>query len=419
MSAPQIPDFTLAYYSGDRKTGRLHVVRWRGGEARVEPLPTAEPTGLPQELRPVLVGVAAEPEAGARVLLLDPKSKRLEAREAFPADAFPAHVYRDGPSGRAWYMNDGDKETGNDRLHCGDQGSSVTVVERPDSAQARWLATICVGRGHHQCHFTHPSAQAPQVPRLAYVSNLKDGTLSVLGNDPARPETDLRVVATIDLCEPEKEEGQHRIPNHAFPHGLAYSPATGKVYNLNNGYGTVAVVDPLSHRIEARYDFPGHSNLFPSPDGRFLFGRGADRKSDPEHVLARLSVMDPATGEVLDSLRLPDVYLSKYFFNAEGTRLYFTLGRSGNEAQQAHLKQGLLLAFDLAGLPRLAPPAELALGAVDSVEVLAEGGRTRALLAADVAGGALEVLDPEEHRVLARVPVTEGASHGRIWLLRG
>jgi len=410
----QIPDFTLAYYSGDRKTGRIHLVRWRAGEARVEPLPVAEPTGLPQELRPVLVGV--DPTA-SRPVLLDPKTKRLEAAEAFPADAFPAHVYRDGQSPRAWYMNDGDKETGNDRLHCGDQGSSVTVVEHPDGPEARWLATVCVGRGHHQCHFTHPSPQAPRVPRRAYVSNLKDGTLSVLGDDPAEADTYLRVVATIDLCEPDREDGEHRIPNRAFPHGLAYSPVTGKVYNLNNGYGTVAVVDPLTHRIEARFPFPGHSNLFPSPDGRYLFGRGADRKSDPEHVRARISVMDPATGEVLESLELPDVYLSKYFFNAEGTRLYFTLGRSGNEAQQAHLKQGLLLALDLTGLPRLAPPEELPLGTVDSVAVLAEGGVTRALLAADVAAGTLQLVDPSSHGVVARVPVTEGASHGRIWLL--
>src|SRR3569832_349597 len=132
-----------------------------------------------------------------------------------PATASPARS-------RAWVMNDGDKETGNDTLYCGDRGSSVTVIDHIDSSRAQFVKTICVGRGHHQAAFTFPSPQAPQVPRRAYISSHNDGTVSVIGNDPNEVASYLQAIATINHCEPAKEEGGEMVvPNKAFPHGLA------------------------------------------------------------------------------------------------------------------------------------------------------------------------------------------------------
>src|SRR3569832_1707277 len=168
-----------------------------------------------------------------------------------PATASPARS-------RAWVMNDGDKETGNDTLYCGDRGSSVTVIDHIDSSRAQFVKTICVGRGHHQAAFTFPSPQAPPEPRRADISS------------------------------------------------------------LNDGYGTSAVIDPVSNAIEERLPFKGYSNLFASPLGRYLIGRGADRKSDPEHVIGKLAVWDVVDKRVVDELALPDVYLSKYYYNVEG-----------------------------------------------------------------------------------------------------
>ncbi len=405
--------FTLAYYAGDRKTGTIHVVRRQDGQITSSLIAPAAESGKDKALKPVMLGVSPQGQA----ILMDPASKAIEASDRFPADAFAAHLYAD-PAGRAWYMNDGDKETGNDTLNCGDRGSSVMVVENPNSGEARHLATVCVGRGHHQADFSFPSSTAPHVPRQAYVSNLKDGTLTVIGNEPGSEDW-LKVVATINLCEADKEDGREdALPNNSFPHGLAYSPVSGKIYNLNNGYGTVAVIDPVSHQIEQRVSFKGHSNLFASPCGNYLIGRGADRKSDPEHVLAKLSVMDAVSLEVKASITLPDIYISKYFLNPEGTRLYLTTSSSGNETQAANLKTDALLVFDLTALPELKPVAEHRLGAATgTMEFVGDGKQTKEILLSTAARGSLIRLDGQSDEVLDEISLFDPQPHSRIWLI--
>ncbi len=406
MSQRPQDDFRLACYLSDRKTGRLYVIRRQDGRLHCRPLPQGPATGLPPEARPVLVGV----DEDDRVVLWDPRGETLTHQEALPADAFAAHCYRDPYSDRAWFMNDGDKEHGNDRLHCGEAGSSVTGMAAIDSRRARYLKTVCLGRGHHQAEFTGPCARRPTMPRRLWVSSLKDGTLDVVGNDP-EGDDDLTLLARIDLREPERETDEG---NHAYPHGTAYSPHTGRVYNLNNGYGNVVEIDPETLEITRRADFPGHSNLFAVPGGRWLIGRGADRKSDPEHCLARLSVLDPEHLETRASRILPDVYLSKYFFDPAGRRLYMSCGRSGNEAQQAHLRPGVLLVFDLQALPELPPPQELDLGApVGTLDFLPGG-----LMAASVGErGVVALVDPERLEVVEEVALGESQPHSRLWTL--
>lgn len=415
-------DFELGYYAGDRKTGSITIIRRAGGETRIEPVPTGPATGLEPALKPVFIGLTED----RRVILLDPATRALRLEREFPADAFPAHIYEEPDTRHAWFMNDGDKETGNDRLNCGDKGSSVTLVEDIASERARWLGTVCVGRGHHQAAFTRPSAEAPGVPRRAWISNLKDGTLSVVGNDPREPETFLKVVTTLDLSEADKEEsGAAGIPNNAFPHELAYSPLTGLVYNLNNGYGNVAVIDPCTDRIIDRFDFKGHSNLFVTPDGRYLIGRGADRKSDPEHVVARLTARDLVTNRVTDVLTLPDVYISKYYFDPEGSRLYLTTSSSGSPEQQANLKQDALIVIDVGALPNLRVIKELRLGSPSGslafhpdVHAIRHGAKGRLVFSSHAADGVLVVIDGATNEVLDRIDTgIAGQSHSRVWTL--
>ena len=153
-------NFALAYYSGDRKTGSVTVVRRSGGRLETKQLSVAEESGKDKELKPIFVGLTESDQ----IITLDPESKAISISDEFIADAFPAHIYTDPNANRDWYMYDGDKETGNDALNCAGQGSSVTVVENTDSSAVKYLKTICVGRGHHQCNFSYPSEQAPQVP---------------------------------------------------------------------------------------------------------------------------------------------------------------------------------------------------------------------------------------------------------------
>jgi len=406
-------DFSIAFFSGDRKTGSISVVERRKQQTQIKHIGTAPETGLDKPLKPIFVGLTKDQE----VVLLDPQSKAVSVQNSLPADSFPAHIYSDPEADRDWLMNDGDKQTGNDQLNCGDQGSSVTVIEHSARADARHLATICVGRGHHQADFSYPSANAPDVPRQAYISNLKDGTISVIGNDPEVADQYLAVVATINLSEPDKEEGGNTgIPNNAFPHGLAYSPLTGKIYNLNNGYGDVAVIDPKTHEIEDLIPFKGHSNLFATPDGRYLIGRGADRKSDANHVIARLTVMDAVTRSVVDQLDLQDVYVSKYYFNCEGNKLYLTSSSSGSPEQQANLKKDVLLVFDLATLPKLTLAEEVVLGSPSgALAIVGDNGSTRIIASSNSEEGALAVIDPETDAIIEKIPVTSANSHSRTW----
>ncbi|MCK4837511.1 MAG: hypothetical protein KAS94_01855 [Desulfobulbaceae bacterium] len=409
-------DFSLAYYSGDRKTGSVAIVRRKAGAVEVKILEQGQESGLDKPLRPIFVGLTENSES----ITLDPQTKAITIQPQFTPDAFPAHIYSDPVSNWDWFMYDGDdKKIGNDALNCGDQGSSVTVIENTTSAEAKFLKTICVGRGHHQASFSFPSEAAPNVPKQTYVSNLNDGTISVLGNDPENPDQYLKVVATINLCDPEKEDfDEVQIPNNSFPHGLVYSKLSGKVYNLNNGYGAIVVIDPVSHEIEATIPLKGFSNLFVTPCGRYVIGRGADRKTDSEHVIAKMALLDVTTNEVVDSIDLPDIYISKYFFNPEGSKLYLTTASSGSPEQQANLKTDVMLSFDLAALPKLSLQQETKLGSsVGTLDFQVQDGQTQLILSSNSQEGVVTLICGETDQVIEKIPVAEPQPHSRLWLL--
>jgi len=406
-------DFTLGYYSSDRTTGKVCVVKRRQGEITINCLGIEPDSGLVKALKPIFVGLTQE----HRFILLDPEAKSIRIQTNFPVDAFPAHIYSEPDSNRDWFMNDGDKESGNDTVNCGDAGSSVTVIENTASASAKHLATVCVGRGHHQACFVAPTEQSPNLPNTVYISNLQDGTVTAIGNDPTDEATYLKVIATIDLCEADKEkDGRSAAPCNAFPHGLVYSKISGKLYNLNNGYGTIAVIDPVSNTIESRIEFKGHSNLFITPCGRYIFGRGADRKRDPAHVIAKLTVMDAQTHHVLDTVDLQDIYIGKYYFNLDGSKLYLTTSSSGSPEQTANLKSDALLVFDLTTLPKITLAAELALGSPSgSLAFEGEAGISQLVFSSNAEAGALVIIDGQSDAVLETITVTDGAPHSRVW----
>ncbi len=411
-------DFVVVYYIGNRKTGTLHIVTRKNGATTIDNFPTAPDTGLEKMLKPILVGMTQD----RHVVLLNPSTKETHIEMTFPIDGFPAHLYSDPYSSRDWFMNDGDKDTGNDTLNCGDKGSSVTVIANTASRlDVQYLKTICVGRGHHQAAFTAPSV-AHAMPRRAYISNLNDGTISVIGSDEKDAEHYLKLLATINLCESEREDGiAHKIPNSAFPHGLAYSSVTGKLYNLNSGYGTLVVIDPLTNTIETRTPLKGYSNLFAVPSdkqgGRYLIARGADRKTDPNHVIAKIAVFDTTTQAIVDHLDLPDIYFSKYYFNGEGTKLYMTTSSSGSPEQQANIKADVLLVFDLAALPKLRLIQEIKTGPAGSIAFLEKNGITERVFSSNAEAGSLVVIDGKTDTLLETIAITEGASHARLWML--
>ena len=341
--------------------GAVRVVRRNAAGFEVTAVPVAA-DDADQSPAPVFLGATGAGE----VMVMDSAGGAVSSKKTYPAAALAPYAYPEAGTRRLWFTIDGDKETGSDPLRC-QEGAPILVVDAGAPEPAAMLQSlICVGRGHHVVTFTAPCEAHPRTPRLAFVSNLLDGSISVLGNDPDDPASYLQVVDSIDLSEPAREkEGISGVPNNAFPHGKVFSPRTGKVYNLNNGYGTIAVIDPGSRRIEDRIELKVSSNLLLSPCGRYLVGKGADRKSDPDHVLGRLSVVDAVAGKVVTTLDLPDVYPSTYRFSPDGSRLYVTTAATGKGAQRGNLKIDRVFVYEASALPELRLVRELEVGKAD------------------------------------------------------
>lgn len=396
----------VCHLSHGATQGRACIVRHAQGRTTVVDVPAGAPTGAPDPL--IFLGTTRDD----RVILLEPRSKEILVRDALPEDAVPAYAYRE-PDGRGmWFMNDGDEETGCDELNCGTTGSSVTVVRRgaDDDSPAAYVQTVCVGRGHHVTTFTGPSPGAPRAPRRAFVSNLMDGSISVIACDPQAADY-LRVIETINLLDPRREKGDAAPgTNNAFPHGMVYSPLSGKLYSLNNGYATVDVIDPLSAKIEKTVPLSVSSNLLLSPDGGFIVAKGADRKSDPDHVIGRLTVLT-AAGELAGSCDLTDLYPSTYRFNADGTRLYVTSAATGKGGQRDRLKTGVVLVFDSSHLPRLTLLKEVAVGRADCgrrpIAFLATPTPSPCVFVSNPSDGSLTVLDGRNEAVLETVTLSD------------
>jgi len=311
-------------------------------------------------------------------------------------------------------MYDGDRETGCDELNCGASGSSVTVIDAASGRDMpRYLQTICVGRGHHVATFVGPVAAFPDIPQRAVVSNLLDGSISVVGNDPADPQSYLKVLETINLCEPDKEDfNAAAIPNNAFPHGKVFSAHTGRIYSLNNGYGTIAVINPVNNLIERTIELKLSSNLLLSPDGRFIIGKGADRKTDPEHVVGRLTVVDAVSGTVESTLDVPDLYPSTYRFTPDGSRLYVTSAATGKGVQRDNLKKDVIQIYDTSALPALRLIREITVGRADCsrrpIAFVEQDGLVQTVLIPNPTDGSLSLLDSAGEAVTDTLEISNG-----------
>lgn len=393
--SPATGEWSFACHLSEGDTGSLVLIEHQGGKTRAVPVESAPASGAEEARRPVLIGLAPD----NTLLMMDAVSKQVSRQQRLPKDAVPTYAYIDPATATYWMVNDGDEDNGVDVLNCGDSGSPVIVVKGLGNTQpAEVLKTVCLGRGHHVTVFVAPSPQSPRVPHRTFASNLLDGTISVIGNDPADAATYLKLITTINLSDPRHEDGKREaVPNNAFPHGMVFSPLTGKVYNMNNGYGTVAVIDPVTNTVEATVAMKLSSNLLLSPDGRFLIGKGADRKSDPQHVIGRLSVMDTVSNTLTGTVELPDIYPSVYRFSRDGGKLYVTTAATGKGKQKDHLKLDTLLVFDTSALPAIKLIKEVHVGRADCgrrpIAFIDRGKRGVWVFVPNASDGTLSILD--------------------------
>ena len=415
-------NWSLACYFQDNEGSKMRIVHHQDGKSNIVELASDETKPATSEETPVMLAVT---QAG-KALTMDPVTKSISSSDSFPVYAFAAHAYPDPQTQRVWYMNDGDKDTGNDTINCGNEGSSVWIVDNiksvtgTDSPQC--LATVCVGRGHHVTAFSYPSDRHPDLPKNAYVSNLLDGSISVIGNDPDHSDSYLKLITTINLYDAAKEEGEPTIPNKANPHGMTFSHYTGKVYNLNNGYATVSVIDPATSTIVDNLPLDISKVIMLSPCGRFLIGKGSDRKADPEHVIGKLNVIDLESGKVVNEVDVADVYPAKYSISEDGGQLYVTTASTGSDAQQANLKKDVFCVFDSSQLPKLMPIAETKVGLADchtrAIELLECSGRVERVFVSNPSDGTVSVLDGGNNSVLETIQIAGHSSRSRVWIIK-
>ncbi len=396
----------VAMHINKGSAGAVVSVRHDGEKTVVNKIPLV--SAQSSEREQVFIGLAADDA----VIQMAASSQAIKHVDTFVAESYVPYAYPYFDGDTHWYSYDGDKESGEDRQACPTGGAPMLVV-RNNGESAEVVKMICLGRGHHVVAFSAPTKTNAAIPKRAFVSNLLDGNIVVLGNDPADTEHYLQVIKIIDLCEPDREKsGQHCTPNNAFPHGMAFSPLTGKIYSLNNGYASIVVVDPVSLEIDSRLQMKKSSNLLLSGDGRYLIGKGADRKSDPEHVMGRLSVVDVMSGNTETALDLPDIYPSTYRFNRDGSKLYVTTAATGKGAQRENLKIDLLQVYDASALPELKLIKEVKVGLADCgrrpLAYTASNAGPDRLFIPNPTDGTLTVLDGATDEVVETIDIDEG-----------
>lgn len=382
--------------------GEVVIIERKGGRSSVTTLASKPAKGGDFNRRPVFLGVNEQGEA----LLMNPETKAVVRSKTVESDCRFYYAYRDPGSVRLWYSNDGD-EQGNDTFNCGNNGATVTVASKTNGA-CEVLEVLKVGRGHHVSAFTRPTPGNSRIPHRAFISNLEDGTISIVGNDPSDAITFLKVITTLNLFDPRFEkEGAAGVPNNAFPHGMEFSPVTGKVYNLNNGYNSVAVIDPITFEVERSVPMQVSSNLLLSRCGRFLIGKGADRKANPEHVMGRLSVLDVSRNEVGTILDIQDFYPSVYRFNLAGDRLYVTGAATGKGTQLEKLRTDIVQVYDSSKLPQLKLIEEIKLEPCAAgrrpIAFLQQQGGTPLVLIPNPTQGTLALIDGDSHEVIETI----------------
>ncbi len=403
-NASQAWRITMHINKGD--AGAVVTIDHDGEKSRVTKTPLVSSSS--DEREQVFIGVAAD----GTVIQMDANSQTVHHDSTFVAESYVPYAYPYFDGDTHWYSYDGDKATGEDPQACPAGGAPMLVV-RNTGESAEVVKMICLGRGHHVVAFSAPTTANAAIPRLAFVSNLLDGNIAVLGNDPADADSYLKVIKTIDLCEPEKEKsGAPCSPNNAFPHGMAFSPLTGKIYSLNNGYASIVVIDPLSLEIDSRLQMKGSSNLLLSADGRYLIGKGADRKSDPEHVMGRISVVDVVSGKTETVLELPDIYPSTYRFSRDGSKLYVTTAATGKGVQRDNLKMDLLQVYDTSALPAIKLIKAVKVGVADCgrrpLAYIASNDGPDRLFIPNPTDGTLTILDGGIDEVLETVAIDDG-----------
>jgi hypothetical protein len=270
--------------------------------------------------------------------------------------------------------------------------------------------------------------------RRLYIAHLGDGSLLVFDLDaerviaevPKLPSVhgvvaapDLHLVLatatadkTLAFIDDQTWQVKARVPAGDYPNGLAYDPASGKVFVSNNTGRGVAVVDVKKAQALSGIDIGGGA-------GNTQYDAESGHVLAAVHGAAYLADNDPATSRVAARIALRDASTCHGLLVASKARLAFAACRgagpvlvvvdlrAARQRMTVPLPQGVdVLAFD-AGLARLYAASETGMVAVYSV---ATDGAVSELSRGFLAPNAHTVaVDPATHRVY--FPLESVAGH--------
>jgi len=304
-----------------------------------------------------------------KVGVIDVSTGTPELATSITAGIRPNHMYL-APDGKyLWVMNDGNSaapDKGADTTNCNSNQASVTVIKDGDagatgSSAATFVKTICVGRGHHKAAFSSIS------PLRAFVSNITDGTITVIDADSAS-STFLNVVTTLSLCDSAKEAALGKTcpssttgtTNSSAPHGIDYSSESGKIYNSNTGYGTVSAIHASTLAVETiAVGYTG--TLHASNDKKYMLLKGTDKTTDSSHIYGKMNAIR-VSDHVVKTVSYQDVNPDHFMFTPDGTKLYVVSSTSGSGTQLTNLKNNVVLVYDTSNLPEMTFVKEITVG---------------------------------------------------------
>ena len=366
----------------------------------------------------------------------------LEVNGIFKIGQRPTRIYRDPVDKEViWTMNEGDPVTGIDTVFGCLSGGSASILHNSHillgGEKPHITKTVCLsGTGEHFLALSRPTAAAPGLREIAFISSKTTGLIDVLLADARDGETRWNVIIRLDLCDDAKEQSlghpvcdtgfnAYKTPNHSAPAWMFWSQATGKIYSYLSGYGTVVEIDLTTFAITRKVDItppPPSQTVFHSvgmtPNGRSLFLVGEDKDSDPTRVIGRFGSID-LTAPVLSATELSFPQLSnirpaRFQFTPDGVRIYMTQSNDAgglNGVQAQNLRKDLLLIFDPSTISLVSelalPPAEM--HAMDLWITGPQGkGSAKGIVVTNATAGVngtVSLIDATTNTVTATIPV--------------
>lgn len=342
----------------------------------------------------------------------------------------PVHIYLD-PEEKIWQLNDGPRPPQGVSCPGTDPACEPDTVSVIDKGEHSARPVITVGNGHHKGAFSEPSALKPNVPKRAFISNIGDATISVIDNNPASP-TYLQVISKDPALN-----GDASIKVDLSPHGIDFSPVSGKVYNANTSSSATNIVSIIDAETLAvvnltRGSGPGqipasgtthtrHVHDDPT-DGVYVYILGAvkDTKGDTDPLndtttgyvsVIDASVADPLSADaVIARTPLTEVNPDHITFSPDGKRAYITSRATTDDPTKkpTALKDNVIVVLDTD------PSSATFNQAIAEVVVGKAGGHRPGVVvshdghlafAANSAETTVSVIDTEDNSVVSTIEV--------------